>query len=244
MSLEHSERDSDEALGPKSECRVPLWRRIATAVGVIGATVALHEAAHAVAAARGGGRVKEIGVGFGPSVLRLRVRSTPVVVRAFPLGGYAALDIEQIPPRERIGMLLAGPLANIAVGLPLLFGFRRHDGVMLEAEHRVGVTGFIGTLSALSRAAEQGVGAVGRLAGAINVGLGMMNLMPVYPLDGGHVAMTIMESRGVPRQARAAFARLTAALFFLLVQNAMLGDLRRLTANTRTGGHGNRRTGV
>ena len=75
---------------------------------------------------------------------------------------------------------------------------------------------------------------MGRLAGAINVGLGLMNLLPVYPLDGGHAVMSLMEARGVPRPARMAFARLTAAVFFLLVQSAMVGDLRRLAGDRRS----------
>lgn len=215
-----------------------MWRKILTALGVIGATVAVHEAAHALVAARRGGTVREIGVGFGPPLVRTRVRSLPVVVRAFPFGGYAAVDIEKIPPRRRVGMLLAGPLANIAVGVPLLFAFRRHSSVALGDGRAVGLTGFVGTLSALTRAAAEGPGAVGRLAGAINVGLGLMNLMPVYPLDGGHVVMSLMEARGVSQRTRLAFARITAAAFVVLVQTAMLADLRRLaqgTANRKRG---------
>lgn len=218
-----------------------MWRRILTAVSVIGATVAVHEAAHAVAARRAGGSVKELGIGFGPPLVRLRVRGLPVVIRAVPLGGYAAVDVAALPPRRRIGMLLAGPLANILVGLPLLWGLRRHPPVQLvESDgRRVALAGFFGTFTALTRAAAQGAGVVGRLAGAINVGLGVMNLLPLYPLDGGHVVMNLMEDRGVPRPARAAFARLTAAAFLLLAQAALAGDLRRL-ARTRYQGPGTR----
>jgi membrane-associated protease RseP (regulator of RpoE activity) len=75
------------------------------------------------------------------------------------------------------------------------------------------------------QAAEQGPGAVVRLAGVVNVGLGVMNLLPVYPLDGGHVALSVMEARGVSVRARAAFAGITAAVFFWMVQAALLGDL-------------------
>lgn len=219
--------------------RSALWRRVAAAIGAIGATVALHEAAHAVAAVRGGGRVKEIGVGFGPPLVRIRVRSLPFVVRLFPLGGYAAVDVEQVPPHQRIRMLLAGPLTNIVVGGALVLGLRRYPSVALGEGRGVGFTGFAGTLSALIQAAEKGPGSVGRLTGAINVGLGLMNLLPVYPLDGGHVVLSVMEAHGVSSRARAAFARLTSAVFLLLVQIAMLGDLRRLMTGTREPGTAN-----
>ncbi|HXF82080.1 MAG TPA: M50 family metallopeptidase [bacterium] len=211
-----------------------MWRRIATALGIVGATVAVHEAAHALAAWRGGGAVREVGVGLGPALWRLRVRSLPLVLRAFPIGGYAAVDVERLPPRRRLPMLLAGPLANIAIGLPLLYGFRRHPAVALGEEGRtVGLTGVIGTFAALLQAAEHGRGALGRLAGGINVGLGLMNLLPIYPLDGGHIVASVLESRGAPPWTRGVFVRLSAAAFAFLVQSAMLADLRRLAARRR-----------
>lgn len=212
------------------------WQKVLTALSVIGGTVAAHEAAHAVAAARAGGRVKEVGIGFGPVLLRMRLRTLPFVLRAFPLGGYASVDIDEVPPHRRVPMLLAGPLANIAIGTVLLLGLRRHPVVELgDADRRVGLTGAIGTFSALFRAAEMGAGAVGRLAGAINLGLGVMNLMPVYPLDGGHIVNSILESRGASRSARAVFTRATAIAFALLVQSAMLADLRRLVRRPADG---------
>ncbi|OFX14641.1 MAG: hypothetical protein A2V59_03405 [Armatimonadetes bacterium RBG_19FT_COMBO_69_19] len=211
-----------------------MWRRVLTAIGIVGATVAVHEAAHAVAAVRGGGTVKEIGVGLGPALFRTKVRRLPIVVRAFPLGGYAAVDVEQIPPHRRIGMLLAGPLTNILLGAPLLYALRRHPTVMLGDEGKaVGLTGFLGTFSALFQAADQGAGSLGRLAGGINVGLGVMNLMPIYPLDGGHIVASLMEARGASPRARSTFMRLTAVAFALLVQSAMMADLRRLAASRR-----------
>jgi len=206
-----------------------MWRRLLTAVGVIGATVAIHEGAHAVMAVRSGGKVKEIGVGFGPALARTRLGGIPVVLRAHPQGGYAAIDLEALPAHRRFPLLLAGPLANIAVGAQLLAWTRNQPAVLIGDGKPVGFTGFLGTMSALMDAATQGPGAVARLAGAVNLGVGLMNLLPIYPLDGGHIAMSAMEARGVSLRARTAFARLTAAIFLLIAQIAMLGDIRRLT---------------
>src|SRR2546425_12620950 len=113
------------------------WQHVLTALGVIGATVAVHEAAHAIAAVRVGGKVKEIGVGFGPPLLRVRIRGVPVVLRAFPLGGYAAVDAATLPPMRRILLLLAGPLANIAAGVPFPPAIRRHP-LHVDAGARAG----------------------------------------------------------------------------------------------------------
>lgn len=214
-----------------------MWPQVLKAFGIVAATVAVHEAAHALAAVRGGGTVREVGLGLGPALLRARLRGLPLVIRALPLGGYAAVDVERIPPRRRIGMLLAGPLTNILIGAPLLYTLRRHPAVPLGEEGKaVGLTGAVGTFAALFRAAGQGPGSLGRLAGAINVGLGLMNLMPIFPLDGGHVVTSLMEARGASPRARSAFARLTAVAFALLVQRAMLADLRRLAELRRPRG--------
>ncbi len=212
----------------------PAVRHFLTALGVVGATVALHEVGHAIAAVRAGGTVNEVGIGFGPPLLRFRVRGLPVVVRVLPLGGYANVDAEQVPPRRRIPFLLAGPLANIATGIPLLLAFRRHPVEVPLAGRRAGMTGFLGTVMSLAQAATRGPGSVARLAGSINVGLGVMNILPVYPLDGGHVVMSAMEAQGVPRPIRTMFARITAAIFLTIARVAMLGDVRRLSVGPGT----------
>ena len=109
-----------------------------------------------------------------------------------------------------------------------MLGLRNEAPIPLDGDRRVGVAGLIGTVSALLRAAGRGPAAVLQLAGAINVGLGIMNLLPIYPLDGGHLAMAYMERRGISKPARMTFARLTAAIFFWLVQAALVADMRRL----------------
>ncbi len=214
-----------------------LRRRLAAA-GVIGATVALHELAHALVAVRLGGRVREVGVGFGPPLLRVALRGVPVVLRLLPAGGYAAVDTETLPVRRRIPVLLAGPVANIAAGVGLLLALRRHPSVAPAGGRAVEVTGVVGALAQLAQAARQGAGPLGRVAGAVNLGLGLMNLLPVYPLDGGHVVVSLMEARGLPVRVRQAFVQLSSLVFVLLAEAALLGDLRRLAdarARSRAG---------
>jgi membrane-associated protease RseP (regulator of RpoE activity) len=205
------------------------WLRWAQAAGVIGGTVLLHEVAHAVAARRAGGEVKEVGIGFGPPLARGRIGGVAVTLRPIPLGGFAAIDIERLPPARRLPVVLAGPLVNIAVGLVL----RRlaHPGAAIGLPgqtRRVEVGGLLSALRMLTQAAAGGPAALARTAGDINLSVGLANLLPVLPLDGGHIAAAHLEAAGVRRGVVAGFRRVTAGLFLWFALRVLLADLIRL----------------
>jgi membrane-associated protease RseP (regulator of RpoE activity) len=205
-------------------------------VAVLGGTVLLHEVAHAVAARRAGGVVREVGVGFGPVVARGRLRGVDVTLRPIPVGGFAAIDIERLPPDRRAGVLLAGPLANIGAGILLrlmaraLAGGRTSPGALPGQTRPVEVGGIVAALMMLTRAAGAGPGALVRAAGDINLGVGFANLLPVLPLDGGHLAAARLEATGASRATVLAFKQITAALFAWFVARVLAADLERLRA--------------
>lgn len=212
------------------------WARWVQAVGVLGGTVLLHEGAHAVAARRAGGVVREVGVGFGPVVARGRIRDVDVTLRPMPFGGFAVIDIERLPLDRRAGVLLAGPLANIGAGLLLrlaaraLAGGRPCTGALPGQTRPVEVGGLLAALMMLTRAAGAGPGALVRAAGDINLGVGLANLLPVLPLDGGHLAVARLEAAGASRATVRAFKQITAALFAWFVARVLATDLERLRA--------------
>lgn len=208
------------------------WLR---ALGVLSATVLVHEAAHAVAARRAGGRVQEVGIGFGPRLLAREVDGTTISLRPFLVGGFAAIDIERLPPRRRIPVLLAGPLANLLLGLLLLprrISPEVRRAMAVERRPvgargpRVQLAGIVGALGLLLRAGTPESLRV--LAAQINLSVGLANLLPLAPLDGGHLALAQMEARGVPEAGRHLFRHTTAVLFFWLLLHIFLNDLRRL----------------
>jgi len=217
------------------------WTRWAQALGVIGGTVLLHEVAHAVAARRAGGVVREVGVGFGPVVARCRIRGVDVTLRPVPIGGFAAIDVEKLPPRRRATVLLAGPLANIAAGLLLrqMAGFpaggRSGPGpVGLPGQTRpVEVGGLLAAMVMLRRAAAAGPRSLVRTAGDINLSVGLANLLPIVPLDGGHLVAAQLEAAGASRAAVFAFKQITAGLFAWLVSRVLVSDLVRLRGSAR-----------
>src|SRR5512134_828219 len=104
------------------------------AVGVLAGTVLVHEVAHAIAARRVGGEVREVGIGFGPVLARRRIGGVDVSLRPIPVGGFAAIEVEKLPPRRRLQVLLAGPLANIALGLLLRAVVRPAAPVLLPGQ--------------------------------------------------------------------------------------------------------------
>ncbi len=212
------------------------WARWAKAVGIIGGTVMLHEIAHALAARRAGGEVREVGVGFGPVLLRRNVGGVDVTLRPLPLGGFAAIDIDRLPPARRVPVLLAGPLANIAVGLLLRHAARVPAPPLLPKQTgqtgRIQVGGPLSVLALLAGADRGGPRALAAAAGTVNLSVGISNLLPLLPLDGGHLAVARMEAAGVRPGAVSLLRGLSAALFAWLAIWALVADLVRLRGGT------------
>jgi membrane-associated protease RseP (regulator of RpoE activity) len=203
--------------------------RWAQALGVVGATVLLHELAHAVVARGVGGQVREVALGFGPPVARARIGGTLVSLRPLPVGGFAAIEIDRLPPARRIPVLLAGPLANVVAGLVLrALGDRRSPDRLPGQRRAVEVGGLLAALAMLQQAARMGPQALVRTAGVLNLSVGLANLLPVLPLDGGHLALARMEAAGVSPTARRWFRHLTAGLFLGLAARVFVADVARL----------------
>lgn len=102
----------------------------------IGFIVLIHEGGHFLAAKLTGMWIHELAIGFGPPLVRFRVRETQYSLRLFPIGGYVRVagdetsgkEDAQVPPERlfpnrpplsRMAMVFAGPLMNIiaAVGI-------------------------------------------------------------------------------------------------------------------------------
>lgn len=225
--------------GPQSRGGAPLstagapvslrWQHWAQAFGVIGVTVLLHEVAHAVAARRAGGTVREVGIGFGPPLARRQIGGVDVTLRPIPIGGFAAIDVEQLPPARRVPVLLAGPLVNIAAGLLLRRLAHATPQTLLPGQsHRIEVGGLLAALTMLTRAAATSPRSLARTAGDINLSVGLANLLPVLPLDGGHLAAAQLEAAGAGKSAVMAFKQITAGFFLWLAVRVLFADLARL----------------
>lgn len=220
------------------------WTRWVRAVGVLAGTVLVHELAHALAAWRVGAPVKEVAVGFGPRLFSRRFNGTTISLRPLLLGGFAAIDLDALPPQRRAPVLLAGPFANLLVGLLLLprriavvdpAGGPAEDEAPAPPVPKVQISGVVGAMALLARVSD--AAALRSLAGQINLSVGLTNLLPLMPLDGGHLALAKMEAQGVGPAGRDLFRHTTALLFLWLLLQVLAGDLRRLRSGGSASSH-------
>ena len=93
--------------------------------------VVLHELGHFTVAKLCGVKVNKFAVGMGPALLKKQKAETEYSLRAFPIGGYCAMegeDVESDDPRafhnrpvwQRMLVVLAGPIMNLVLGFILI----------------------------------------------------------------------------------------------------------------------------
>ena len=104
---------------------------ILAAVLIFGVLIALHEFGHFIAAKLCGVRVEEYSIGMGPLLWQRQGEETLYSLRAFPIGGYCAMEGEDEDTgsersfvRQRAWkkflILAAGPAMNFLTGLLIL----------------------------------------------------------------------------------------------------------------------------
>lgn len=116
------------------------------------------------------------------------------------MGGQAQGAGSGLNPTGEVLVSLAGPAAGLAIGVPLLLITTIAPGLL-----QIPVLGVL----------------LGDLVW-VNVGWGLINLLPVLPLDGGQVLLATLRKRGTARatlranQASVAVAAVVAIAAFLL----------------------------
>lgn len=105
---------------------------ILIAILMFGILIALHEFGHFAAAKLCGVKVNEFAIGMGPLLLHRQKGETEYSLRAFPIGGFCAMEGEEegespdpraFPNRpwwQRLIILLAGVFMNFVTGLVIL----------------------------------------------------------------------------------------------------------------------------
>jgi Zn-dependent protease/CBS domain-containing protein len=105
---------------------------------------------------------------LGHSYVALRYQIPIRQITLFIFGGMAHMEKEPPSPRAEFLIAIAGPLVSLILGAGC-FG------------------GAIAMESLFSQSGFQGLVVLGSLLGMVNVQLGLFNLIPGFPLDGGRV---------------------------------------------------------
>lgn len=137
-------------------------------VTVVFVSIVVHELGHAVLQRRYGGRPRIVLYGFG---------------------GLAISEVADRSPRSQILISLAGPVAGFIFAAAILAIVRLsgHD-IQFDA-----APGFINKLIPMWEPFESPV--TNRFVFYllyVNIFWGLVNLLPIYPLDGGHVAREVL----------------------------------------------------
>lgn len=103
---------------------------------------------------------------LGHSYVALRYRIPIRQITLFIFGGMAHMGKEPPSPRAEFLIALAGPLVSLLLGVGCLGGAMAVDSLFAGS----GLQGFV---------------VLGGLLGMVNVQLGLFNLIPGFPLDGG-----------------------------------------------------------
>jgi Zn-dependent protease len=105
---------------------------------------------------------------LGHSYVALRYQIPIKQITLFIFGGMAHMGKEPPSPRAEFLIAMAGPLVSLILGAGCLGGTMAVE-------------------SLFARSGVQGLVVLGSLLGMVNVQLGLFNLIPGFPLDGGRV---------------------------------------------------------
>jgi regulator of sigma E protease len=180
----------------------------------------------------------------GSDVPRLIVHSLggPLVLRVRRDGAVVTLPParpEKIQGAYRLGFVLTGQ----GVGAPEALGESLRTtalvsrdivtslGQLVHSRGRKEISSPVGIVQGSSAAANRGVQNYLWVLGLISLSLALLNLLPLLPLDGGHIFFSLLEAirgRAVAREVYERFSAVGIALVLMLFFIGLTNDVGRL----------------
>jgi regulator of sigma E protease len=158
--------------------------------------------------------------------------------------GGRAVELGPVRPEEiegayRLGFILRGTglsLPDAAWASVKLTGavtreIGRALGRLVQGEGRKDVASPVGIVQGSSQALDEGTQTFLWVMGLISLSLALLNLLPLLPLDGGHIAFSIVEGIRGRAVGRAVYERVSAvgiAFVLLLFFIGLSNDIGRL----------------
>jgi len=135
---------------------------------------------------------------FGHALASRAVGNEPLGIVLFAMGGFCLMDVRRQTVGQRLFVLLAGPGAGfLLMGLVLGVVRARYGVAPADALALIGLpTGGNGLAAMFGMSTSGGAytGVVVYVLLQINFWWGVLNLLPIYPLDGGRVAGVLLEA--------------------------------------------------
>lgn len=126
-----------------------------------------------------------------------RLNGIPVKkIILLPLGGASIIDLDEVPPATSFRIALVGPLSSIALGF------------------------FFGMLAVYAPAGLLKVTL--QLLFLLNILLGIFNLLPAFPLDGGRVLKSYLEKKRNQLEATKMAVKISNIMLVLLMVGTVL----------------------
>lgn len=146
----------------------------------------------------------------------------------------------------RVGILFGQDRVHVGIGqawatavnepVKMVRGLAELISRKQKVEDSVG--GPVAILGATKSATEDGVFSVLSLAAALSISVGIMNLLPIYPFDGGQMMVALMEmvrgGRRLSLRVQGAISSIGFACILLLVVSVMFIDIRRVATPDKT----------
>jgi regulator of sigma E protease len=181
-------------------------------------------------------RISETIRGSGGDALRL------TVLRDGAETQLPAVTPEEVEGRLRLGFALEAKIEHFGPGESLRLAsettWRATKGIgsslarLITGENREEISSAVGITQVSSQAVEQGWTVYLQVLALISLSLALLNLLPLLPLDGGHITFSIIEGlrgRSIGREVyeRVSFVGLAFVLFLFAI--GLSNDIGRLS---------------
>lgn len=177
--------------------------------------IGIHEMGHAIAALLCGVKIKRFSLGMGPGWTINNVRwFNEITISPIVIGGYVQMDTEALNQKsfwQRFFIFIAGMLANVLLAI-LIFTIAGHNVLNSTVGcfffWLAGCPIFLHQLFSGAITAQESLGGpvmIGQMMASggkipyletlamINLAIAMFNLLPLPPLDGGHIFVDILK---------------------------------------------------
>ena len=128
-----------------------------------------------------------------------------------------------------------GPLESVRMAFRETWAITAATGAALARiftdEGRREVSSAVGIVEGSSQAVEAGFDVYLRILALVSLSLALLNMLPLLPLDGGHIAFSLVEAlrgRAIPRVAYERVSALGIALVLMLFFIGLSNDVNRL----------------